>query len=1069
MRRANPVTSLLATAAVTASFLIVPSAVVPAQAQETRAAAFAADDYCLGQCGDILPPGNNGNATLAEILGHKAFGTRPAHSADQLGKYDGLVAGYSGLSNGQLTDFFNDASFGVPSDQVESTVKPRADVTIVRDKKIGMPHITGTTRSGTMFGAGFAAGQDRLWLMDIFRHLGRGQLTGYAGGAPGNRVLEQSFYNQIAYTEADLQKQIETAAAKNGERGRQALADVNDYISGINAYLTQAVAARNFPGEYVLTGHADSITNWNDIQPFKSTDMVAIAAVVGGLFGAGGGGEVQSALVKLAAQNKYGAAAGEQVWQAFRAQNDPEAVLTLHNGQSFPYASSPASPQGLAMPDNGSITPERMVYDEVGGAGAAVSVPASEELSKAKGIFSDGVLPADLLNKKHGMSNALAVSGAHTDSGNPVAVWGPQTGYFAPQLLMLQELNGPGIRSRGVAFAGVSMYVQLGRGVDYSWSATSAGQDIVDTYAVELCNPNGSPATKASQHYLFHGACLPMERLERKNAWKPTVADGTPAGSYTLVMYRTKYGLVTSRATVGGKVVAYTTLRSTYMHEVDSIIGFQELNDPGAIRSATDFQRAANNIGYAFNWLYVDSRDAAYFNSGLNPVRRSTVDPNLPTWGRAEFEWVGWEGNENVASYMPFAGHPNSINQDYYISWNNKQAKDFTFGSFGHTAVHRGDLLDDRVRALVSSGQKVTRASLTRVMAEAAVADLRAEQVLPELLRVIESAPVDAALAPVVQKLKDWQRSGSLRKETAKGSKAYSHAEAIRILDAWWPLLVQAQFQPTLGEGLYNALVSAIQVDESPSDAHGAAPHKGSSFQYGWWGYVDKDLRKVLGDPVQGALPQTYCGGGTLSGCRTALVNSLTQAVAKPANQVYPGDADCTAGDQWCADTIIHRAMGGITQDKIHWQNRPTYQQVVQFPSRRGQNVTNLAATGSATASSHETGWNTLPPRHVLDGNPTSRWASDWSDDQWLQVDLGSVQRVGRAVLHWESSYGKGYRIEVSIDGNNWRNVFSTSAGDGGDDVVAFAVQDARYLRMTGTQRGTRYGYSLYELEVYSM
>jgi len=1066
MRRANPVTSLLATAAVTASLLLVPSA---AQAEDARTSAFAADDYCLGQCGDIVPPGNNGNATLADILAHKAFGTRPAHSADQLGKYDALSSGYGGLTNDQLANFFNDSSFGVPSDQVESTVKPRADVTIVRDKKIGMPHITGTTRSGTMYGAGFAAAQDRLWLMDLFRHLGRGQLSGFAGGAPSNRTLEQSFYNQIPYTEADLQKQIDTAAAKSGERGRQAVADVNDYIAGINAYITQSVSARNFPGEYVLTGHADSITNWNDIQPFKATDMVAIASVVGGLFGAGGGGEVQSALVKLAAQNKYGAAVGEQVWQAFRAENDPEAVLTLHNGQSFPYSASPASPQGVALPDAGSITPERMVYDEAGGTGAAVAVAASGDVAKARGIFEDGVLPADLLNKKHGMSNALAVSGAYTDSGNPVAVWGPQTGYFAPQLLMLQELNGPGVRSRGVSFAGVSMYVQLGRGVDYSWSATSSAQDITDTYAVELCNADGSPATKASTSYLFHGSCLPMERLERKNAWKPTVADGTPAGSYTLVMWRTKYGLVTSRATVDGKIVAYTTLRSTYMHEVDSIIGFQELNDPSAIRSAADFQRAANDIGYAFNWFYADSRDVAYFNSGLNPMRRSTVDPNLPTWGRPEYEWVNWNGDENTASYLPFAGHPNSINQDYYISWNNKQAKDFTFGGFGHSAVHRGNLLDGRVHALITSGQKVTRASLVKAMAEAALADLRAEQVLPEILRVLESAPLDSTLAPVVQKLKDWQRSGSLRKETAKGSKTYANADAIRILDAWWPLLVQAEFKPSLGDGLYDALVNAVQVDEAPSDQHGAAPHKGSSFQYGWWGYVDKDLRQVLGDPVQGALPQTYCGGGTLSGCRTALADSLKQAAAIPANQVYPGDASCAAGDQWCADTIIHRAMGGITQDKISWQNRPTFQQVVQFPSRRGQSTANLTTRATATASSHETGWNNLPPENVLDGNLSTRWASDWSDDQWIQVDLGSVQQVGRAVLQWESAYASGYRIDVSDDGTTWRNVFTTSAGHGGEDVVAFAPQDARYLRMTGTQRATRYGYSLYELEVYSL
>ena len=61
----------------------------PAHAEPTaapRATTFAPDDYCLGQCADILPPGENGNATLAEILANRAFGTRPKHTDDQLGK-----------------------------------------------------------------------------------------------------------------------------------------------------------------------------------------------------------------------------------------------------------------------------------------------------------------------------------------------------------------------------------------------------------------------------------------------------------------------------------------------------------------------------------------------------------------------------------------------------------------------------------------------------------------------------------------------------------------------------------------------------------------------------------------------------------------------------------------------------------------------------------------------------------------------------------------------------------------------------------------------------------------------
>ncbi|WP_158842529.1 penicillin acylase family protein [Saccharothrix deserti] len=1058
MRRATR--SFAVVALLTATALTVPTT---SQA-EVRTTAFTPDDHCLGQCHDVLPPGQNGNATLAEILSHQAFGTRPAHSADQLGRYDSLVSGYSGLTNEQLGTFFNDASFGVPADQVESTIKPRADVTIVRDKAIGMPHIYGTTRSGTEFGAGYAAAQDRLWLMDLFRHLGRGQLSGFAGGAEGNRVLEQSFYNQIPYTEADLQAQIDQVASQ-GPRGAQALQDVKDYIAGINAYLTESVNGRYFPGEYVLTGHADSVTNWNDIKPFQPTDLVAIAAVVGGLFGAGGGGEVQNALVKLAAQNRYGAAVGDQVWRSFREQNDPESVLTLHNGQRFPYGTTPANPQGVALPDGGVVTPEPMVYDQTSAAQSTVDVPA--DLKAAEGLFADGVLPRDLLNKKQGMSNALAVSGAHTDTGNPIAVWGPQTGYFAPQLLMLQELNGPGLRARGVSFAGVSMYVQLGRGVDYSWSATSAGQDITDTYAVELCEPDNGTPTASSLHYRYHGQCLPMERLERKNAWKPTVADPTPAGSYTLVMYRTKYGLVQSRAKVGGKFVAYTSLRSTYLHEVDSIVGFQEFNDPDAIKSAADFQRAAEDVGYAFNWFYVDSRDTAYFNSGANPVRKATVDPHLPVKAEAAYEWEGWNADRNTATYTPFAQHPNSINQDYYISWNNKQALDYSASGYGNGSVHRGDLLDDRVRALIARGP-VTRASLTRAMAEAGVADLRAEQVLPDLLRVIDTAAVtDPTLAAAVGKLREWQRSGSLRKETSRGSKAYGHAEAIRLLDAWWPLLVEAQFKPGLGDGLYGQLTRALQVDEAPSDTHGAAPHKGSSFQYGWWSYVDKDLRAVLGDRVDGALGARYCGGGAVAACRQVLLDSLRAAAAKPATAVYPGDDSCAAGDQWCADTIIHRAMGGINQDKVNWQNRPTYQQVVQFPSRRGANVANLAAGTTATASSHETGWYNSPPSNAVDGKPDTRWASDWSDQQWVQVDLGAARTVGRVVLSWEASYAKGYRIELSSDGSTWRTVYTTSAGDGGRDVASFPPGTARFVRMTGIQRATEYGYSVYELEVY--
>lgn len=932
-------------AATVAAVLALGTTLLAASPQAGAAAEPApVTDYCQGQCDDILPPGENGNATLVEILGNKAFGTHPAHSDDQLDRYNGLVAGHPGLTDRKLTDFFNDASFGVPKDQVESVTSPRDDVTITRDKASGVPHIKGTTRYGTEFGAGFAAGQDRLWLMDLFRHIGRGELTSFAGGALANQGLEQQFWPQAPYTEEDLEAQVEQIRTREGARGEQAMADAQAYVDGINAYREKSKKGRYFPGEYVLTGKIDAITNAGEIQPFKLTDLISIASVVGGQFGGGGGGEVQAALSLLAAQQKYGVAEGTEVWESFRQREDPEAVLTIHDGTSFPYAGKPDKARGTALPDAGSVTAEPLIYDRTGSAGTGRKAPvkAPGALRKAQGIYDDGVIPEGSLPgsgsgaQKRGMSNALLVSGKHTASGNPVAVFGPQTGYFAPQLMMLQELQGPGISARGVSFAGVGMYIQMGRGQDYAWSATSAGQDITDTYAVDLCEPDGSTPSKDSTHYLYRGSCTAMETLERTNSWKPTVADSTAKGSYRMQVRRTNYGIVTHRATVGGKPVAYTSLRTTYRHEADSIIGFQMLNDPSYVKDAATFQRAASNIDYAFNWFYADSRTAAYYNSGMNPVRAPGVDPALPVRAERAYEWQGYEPGVNTAAYTPFAEHPHSSGQDYYISWNNRQAKGYAAAGFGLGAVHRGDLLDDRVAELVEEGG-VTRASLTRAMAEAAVTDLRGEQLLPELLKVIRSRPVtDPELNGAVQQLESWRAAGSERRESSPGSHTYTHADAVRIMDAWWPKLVEAEFRPGLGDGLYGALTDSLATDESPAASHGpSGAHSGSAFQYGWWGFVDKDLRQVLGQPVKGPLARTYCGSGDPDSCRDALLTSLKQAVAQPATEVYPADDNCKAGEQWCSDSIVHRPLGGIGQKAIHWQNRPTYQQVVEFPAHR--------------------------------------------------------------------------------------------------------------------------------------
>ena len=1042
-----------------AALLLAAALILAPNARPAAAAPLASNDYCLDQCNDIVPPGENGNATLVDILAHQTLGTRPAHSADQLGPYANLVSAYSGLTDDQIDNFYNDSSFGVQNGQVERTERPRSDVTILRDKATGVPHVTGTTRAGTMFGAGYAGAEDRLFVMDLLRRVGRGQLTPFAGGAPGNRELEQSVWRNSPYTEADLQTQVQQLQ-NEGPRGAQLYSDVQQYIAGINAYISTCMANRNCPGEYVLTGHLDAITNAGGPEAFQMTDLIAIAGVVGGLFGGGGGAEMRSALVRIEARAKFGATVGDQVWQAFREQNDPETVLTLHNGQSYPSGSVSPDAPGVAMPDRGSVNQEPIIYNPTGTATTTVQVAPGAP--------------------HKGMSNAVVISAAKSKTGHPVAVFGPQTGYFSPQLLMLQELQGPGISARGVAFAGLNLYVLIGRGQDYSWSATSAEQDITDTYAVPLCNTDGSAPTTASDHYLYHGQCLGMEVLQRNNAWKPNVADSTAAGSYQLKMLRTKYGLVSYRGLVAGQPVAFTELRSTYRHEADSAIGFQMFDDPAAMGSASDFLAAASTVGYAFNWFYVNSTDTAYFNSGLNPIRKTGANPNLPTKADAAYEWQNWNADTNTADYAPNSAHPQAINQDYFVSWNNKQAADYSAadGNFSFGSVHRAELLDARVRAALAGGGKLGRADTVKIMEDAAVTDLREEADLGLLLRVLTSQPItDPSLAATVASLQAWQQAGGKRVETSPGSKVYKNADAIRVFDAWWPRLITAAFKGGLGDDLFGALVSAIQINESPSGgqtgATGGQPqslnqgqsHKGSSFQYGWWGYLDKDLRTVLGDPVQGGLGRTYCGNGNLSACRSALLTALQQAAAEPATTTYPGDSTCSAGDQWCADSIVQSPLGGITDVPISWQNRPTFQQVVSFPAHRGDDLTNLAQGRSVSASSTQLGYSKAA---ATDGDPSTRWSSWWTDNQWITVDVGSARTFSRVILRWETAYGKDYRIEVSDDNSTWRTVATVTGGNGGIDNLTFPAATARYVKMTGVHRGTSYGYSLWEFEAYA-
>ncbi len=123
----------------------------------------------------------------------------------------------------------------------------------------------------------------------------------------------------------------------------------------------------------------------------------------------------------------------------------------------------------------------------------------------------------------------------------------------------------------------------------------------------------------------------------------------------------------------------------------------------------------------------------------------------------------------------------------------------------------------------------------------------------------------------------------------------------------------------------------------------------------------------------------------------------------------------------------------------------------------------NLALEKEAKAST-QNGGNTVDK--AVDGNLATRWESSSTDDEYYQVDLGSVQAVNTVKITWEAAYAAKYEIQVSTDGQEWKKV-ALESGKQGEVTTVFAATKARYVRMQGISRATDYGYSIYEFEVY--
>jgi hypothetical protein len=125
----------------------------------------------------------------------------------------------------------------------------------------------------------------------------------------------------------------------------------------------------------------------------------------------------------------------------------------------------------------------------------------------------------------------------------------------------------------------------------------------------------------------------------------------------------------------------------------------------------------------------------------------------------------------------------------------------------------------------------------------------------------------------------------------------------------------------------------------------------------------------------------------------------------------------------------------------------------------------NLALFKPIVASSIENA--DLDETFANDGDPVSRWSSEYSNDQWIYVDLQNPTEISSVKLFWEAAFGQNYEIQISNDAQEWETIYEEINGDGGEDAISFDAVTTHYVRMLGHTRSTDFGFSLFEFEIY--
>ena len=901
--------------------------IAAAPAAQADVQPYAAND--AGGFHDVLPPGANGTANGVELAAFLTTGARPAHNDDQLAMYRDLVYATPGLKAQDLGRYYKDATFGVQAGRRRAHLHPaRRRDDPARQRLRRAAHLRRPRAPARCSAPATPPREDRLFFIDVLRHARPRAALLVRRRRRQPRPWTPSSGRSPPTPRPTSSASSTTPTTSTAPQGASSRTTSPNYVAGVNQYIAEArLDPTKMPGEYAAIGRRRARRLEGD-RPLRH---------------------------RLARRRDLRQGRRRASWPSRRLLRRVQAPLRRRGraarcGSEFrglrrPRRADHGAGQALPLPGQagaggrrGAARP-RLVQGParrtLAGRPARGRRPAAGGNRPLPPRPRAGVPPLPGLPLPESARcprrcpTRCSSRARKSASGHPLAVFGPQVAYFAPQILMEEDLHGAGHRrASGAAFPGVNLYVQLGHGRDYAWSATSAGQDIIDTFAVPLCERRHADVTRL----LPLPRPVPADRGARAQRTRGprTSADSTPAGSETLHAERTE-ARARRRArhrTTASRSPTPCCARPTSTRSTRRSASPSSTTPARSRRPRTSSARPAN-IGYTFNWFYVDAKHIAYFNSGNNPVRAKGDDRPAPDGARPS-EWRDFDPDLNTARYTPPAQHPQVDRPAVLTSWNNRQAPGYAGADSNlFSSVYRSQMLDRQLALRLKGGHKLTLPEMVDAMEQAGTTDLRGMTALPLALRVLGHAEGPGAgrgggqAEGMVGRRRPPHRPQP-RRRLRQRRRGADHG---RLVAAAHRRDVLAGHGPPPARHLE----ATYQIDNEPNN-HG--DHLGSAYQEGFYGYVSRTSSACCAARSSRGTRVAFCGHGELAACRKALESSLKRALGEKATDTYPADAVCTAGDQPCLDDVRFRPLGGVTQPLIPWINRPTYQQAVEVQGR---------------------------------------------------------------------------------------------------------------------------------------